>query len=51
MKNKNVIVVCGGFSTEREVSLRSGEAIFNGLKAAGFQNVELFDLKRDNMEG
>lgn len=49
MKNKNVIVVCGGFSTEREVSLRSGEAVFNGLKKAGYQNVELFDLQRDNM--
>ena len=49
MKNKNIIVVCGGFSTEREVSLRSGEAVYGGLKRAGFQNVELFDLKRDNM--
>lgn len=49
MKNKRVIVVCGGFSTEREVSLRSGEAVFQGLKKAGYQNVELFDLRRDNM--
>ena len=49
MKNKNVIVVCGGYSTERAVSLRSGEAVYNGLKKAGFCNIELFDLKRDNM--
>lgn len=49
MKNKFVIVVCGGFSAEREVSLRSGEAVYNGLRKAGFQNVELFDLSRDNM--
>ena len=49
MKNKNIIVVCGGFSTEREVSLKSGEAVFKGLKNAGFKNVELFDLKSDNM--
>lgn len=49
MKNKFVIVVCGGFSAEREVSLRSGEAVYNGLRKAGFQNVELFDLRRDNM--
>ena len=49
MKNMSVIVVCGGFSTEREVSLRSGEAVFKGLVKAGFKNVELFDLKRDNI--
>lgn len=49
MHNKYVMVVCGGFSTEREVSLRSGNAVYNGLKNAGFQNVELFDLTRDNM--
>ena len=49
MKNKYVIVVCGGFSTEREVSLRSGQAVYNGLIKFGFQNVELFDLTRDNM--
>lgn len=49
MKNKYVIVACGGYSTEREVSLRSGNAVYNGLKNAGFENVELFDLTRDNM--
>ena len=49
MHNKYVMVVCGGFSTERDVSLRSGNAVYNGLKNAGFQNVELFDLTRDNM--
>ena len=35
MKNKYVMVVCGGFSTEREVSLRSGNAVYNGLINAG----------------
>ena len=49
MKEKFVLVVCGGYSTERDVSLSSGEAVFNGLKNAGFQNVELFDLTRNNM--
>lgn len=49
MKDKYVIVVCGGYSTERDVSLRSGQAVYNGLKNAGFQNLELFDLTRDNM--
>ena len=49
MKNKYVIVVCGGNSTEREVSLKSGTAIYNGLKKAGFKKVELFDLVNDNV--
>lgn len=49
MKNQYVMVVCGGYSTERDVSLRSGNAVLSGLKNAGFQNVELFDLTRDNM--
>lgn len=49
MKDKKIMVVYGGYSTERDVSLRSGEAVFNGLRKAGFQNIELFDLKRDNM--
>ena len=49
MKNKYIMVVCGGYSSEREVSLRSGNAVYNGLKKAGFQEVELFDLTRDNM--
>ncbi len=49
MKNKYVVVVCGGYSTERDVSLRSGNAVYNGLKKAGFQNIELFDLTRDNI--
>ena len=49
MKDQYVMVVCGGFSTEREVSLRSGEAVYQALKRAGFQNIEFFDLKQDNM--
>ncbi|MBE6700895.1 MAG: D-alanine--D-alanine ligase [Ruminococcaceae bacterium] len=49
MKNKKIMVVCGGTSTEREVSLRSGKAVFEGLKRAGFSDLSLFDLKEDNM--
>ena len=37
MFDKYVMVVCGGYSTEREVSLRSGNAVYNGLKKAGFK--------------
>lgn len=48
-KSIYIMVICGGISTEREVSLRSGSAIFQALKKKGYENVELFDLTRDNM--
>lgn len=48
-KSIRIMVVCGGVSTEREVSLRSGNAIYLALKKKGYFNVELFDLTRDNM--
>lgn len=48
-KNINVVVVCGGMSTEREVSLRSGKAIHNALLHKGYSKATLFDLKRDNI--
>ncbi len=48
-KNKRIVVVCGGISREREVSLRSGTAVYNGLVAAGYRDVELFDLQRENL--
>lgn len=51
MKNKKVMVVCGGISTEREVSLRSGKAVFDALQRQGYENAVLFDLKQDNIHG
>jgi D-alanine-D-alanine ligase len=48
-KNLKVVVVCGGISTEREVSLRSGQAIFQALKNKGYGNAMLFDLTQDNI--
>lgn len=47
-KEKKVMVVCGGFSSEREVSLRSGKAIYNALHRIGYHNTSIFDLNRDN---
>lgn len=38
----NVAVVCGGTTSEREVSLKSGKAVFGGLIEAGWK-AELFD--------
>ena len=49
MKNKKIMVVCGGISTEREVSLRSGKSIYEALLRKGYNNVVLFDLQRDNI--
>lgn len=48
-KSLKILVICGGFSTEREVSLRSGKAIYDALIRKGYSNAELFDLKRDNI--
>lgn len=41
---QHIAVLYGGDSAEREVSLRSGEAVANGLKQAGFE-VSLIDTK------
>jgi len=37
LKKKSVAVVFGGDSAEREVSLRSGEAVLNALKQKGYE--------------
>jgi D-alanine-D-alanine ligase len=44
LKQQRVAVLAGGFSPEREVSLRSGKACFESLKRQGF-TAQLFDLK------
>lgn len=43
-------VLCGGRSAEREVSLRSGEAIYQALTAAGYSNVIKIDVQDDLVE-
>lgn len=48
--DRNILVVCGGFSSEREVSLKSGQAILEALQSRGYHNLALFDLKRDNAQ-
>ncbi len=48
-KDMNIAVVCGGDSSEREVSLRSGKAVFEALKRGGFNKVTIFDLKEANI--
>ncbi len=40
-KNAKIAVLCGGMSSEREVSMRSGKGCFDALKRLGFDNAEL----------
>ncbi|EKE02703.1 MAG: hypothetical protein ACD_20C00346G0030 [uncultured bacterium] len=40
-------VLCGGMSSEREVSLRSGKNCFEALKRLGYENAELIDVNKD----
>lgn len=46
--DKSIIVICGGLSEEREVSLRSGANVHSALQRLGYTNAELFDFKDDN---
>lgn len=39
-----IVVVYGGISTERDVSLNSGKAVYGALKIHGYKNVELFNI-------
>ena len=40
-KNARVAVLCGGMSSEAEVSKRSGKNCFEALKRLGYVNAEL----------
>ncbi len=46
--DKSIIVICGGLSEEREVSLRSGANVHSALQRLGYANAELFDFKDYN---
>ena len=48
-KDLKIAVIYGGVSSEREVSLRSGKAVYEALLNGGFTNVTLFDLTRESM--
>ena len=47
MKNKNILVVLGGTSAERKVSLDSGRACIKALKKTGYK-VSIFDPQKKN---
>ena len=46
MKEKKIMVVCGGVSTEREISLKSGKSIYEALLRKGYKNTVFFDLQK-----
>ena len=46
-KRSKIGVLCGGISSEREISLRSGANCFNALKRLGY-NTSLIDIKSAN---
>lgn len=45
-KPKYIYVICGGFSGEREVSLRSGKNVYEALRRKGYTETVLFDLAK-----
>lgn len=47
MQQKHVLVLLGGKSTEREVSLRSGAAVADALREAGFRVTEFDPAKEE----
>ena len=43
-KSSKIIILAGGFSDEREVSLRSGRNVYEALLRLGYSNAEFMDL-------
>jgi len=46
-RNLNIVVLMGGWSSEREVSLTSGNGIVEALRERGFTNVTPVDMDRN----
>lgn len=46
-RNLNIVVLMGGWSSERPVSLMSGEGVVNALRQRGFTNVTPVDMDRN----
>ena len=45
-----IAVLCGGMSSERDVSLRSGKNCFEALKRLGYKNTVLIDVDKNIAE-
>ena len=48
-KEAKIAVLCGGLSSEREISLRSGKNIFNALQRLGYINAKIVDVSENIM--
>jgi D-alanine-D-alanine ligase len=49
-KSAKIAVLCGGLSSERDVSLRSGKNCFEALQRLGYQNSVMIDMDRQVAE-
>lgn len=43
-KDSKIAVLCGGMSSEREISLRSGKNVLNALLRLGYKNAQIVDV-------
>ena len=48
-QNLRVYVVCGGTSSERNISINSGKSVYYALIDYGYSNVTIFYLEKDNL--
>ena len=46
-KNAKIAVLCGGMSSEKDISMRSGKGCYEALKRLGFVNAELVVVDRN----
>lgn len=49
-KDAKIVVLCGGMSSEAEVSMRSGKGCYEALQRLGFKNSELVVVDKDIAE-
>ena len=48
--DKKIAVLCGGMSSEREVSLRSGKNCYEALLRLGYKNTVMIDVDKNIAE-
>ena len=48
-KDSKIAVLCGGMSSEREISLRSGKNCLSALHRLGYNNAEIVDVSENFM--
>ena len=48
-KESKIAVLCGGMSSEREISLRSGKNCYEALQRLGYKNSKLIDVTQNIM--